>query len=467
MLGLEAFESKTSVALAGTNPSVTSTRIDSSNNLLLNGRPFLLIQGEGLDYNSWQQSGYIEATADAKIVQAQAAGLNCIWANWNQTSFCAPPYTNMYQDLIFWQKFGIYWHGHAHKGVVVCNPVLGDPTSLNQMVTNINAFKGRSNLMLWAILGEADLTDTHSAPDPVTYYRHYVAAAELIRQSDPGHPVVSSDVVRSGPVHNWGGHFPSDNPHDYYWDELVNSQGVQIPLVEMVLNSGPMAWYPLSKLYEYLDLMNRRVLANPSGLGWIPSISTTPLPELFGGPGRIPTFGEIYRWFMLQVAFNCRAFSVLWGPNQRTSYPNTGDAGLPPGYLDVWNRTWQAVGNIKSLESVILAPGNWIQIPTTPGFVPFDFGSNRPFKGIYAAKKSVSGATYVIAINSEEDAASYNELAVRGAKLDLGRAIRSATRLFNREGAGPSANPPVSFSGSAIAQDFAPMQVHVYKVFEI
>src|SRR5437016_11897801 len=64
VVGVGELDRTAPFALTANNPTVTSTSIESNNNLLVNGKPFLVIQGEGLDYNSWHQSGYTETTAD-------------------------------------------------------------------------------------------------------------------------------------------------------------------------------------------------------------------------------------------------------------------------------------------------------------------------------------------------------------------------------------------------------------------
>lgn len=442
-------------AAAGTPPPVTSTGIDSNNNFTLNGKPFLLIQGETLDYASWGQAGYTTQQADAKLAQAAAAGLNVVVGNWFGI------------DTPLWTNHGIYWHGYCLRDLGVGNDCRGawhTPAALASSCAPqiVSKYASKPNLLAWMLDGELEL-DSSVTSDPQGVVNTYMQAESYIRSIDPAKRVNFTTLVAAGP-----------------WTLACNPNANQVSMLEMVL-SYQYPWIGLQKLWDVLNYFNQQVLSHPAGLGWVPSVSTTVVKELlsYTHSGPIRSFNEANRFFWLQVAMNCRAFSVLWGANTRdpSLAPNSGDAGLPAGYLDSWNWTWQIVGNIKSLESVILGPGNWARVPTTPQFSPWAPGGgiHRPnldylFKGIYAAKKvGPDGHTYVVAINMQENDTVGTELPLRQASLHLDRPIRSATRLFDRTltaRKGPSAFVPMTVSGNQIIADFEPMEVHVYKLSE-
>lgn len=518
-----------------TNPPIVG--IDTNNNLTINGVPTLLIRSSNLTEDWWQIAGYTAAQADVKIQQAQAAGMNCMVGNWTTVAGFRPaPYANTPQDQVAWLKYGLYWQGSANKDENGSMFVITDDYSL--MGPKITSHKGRLNLIGWMCQGECDPAGHAGAPDTPTYISRYVGATQYIRAADPTRSVVSSDVVENLGV------------LQTYWDSLVFPNGLNMPMTETTvtttLSTTPTPGsLDIGHLYPYLLIQNQRVLANPGGLGWVPSVSTTPLPELTNTPLYIPTQDQLNRHLFLQVAMNIRAFEFLWGPMQRDQSPtnqlsqaskirfvssgadtrtvtlaglisgvltqeivtlngatsvdsaNTydtagfgsctisatsgtltvtvtqttggtsigtigtgrhgiyanGDQGMPVGFLDVWNHWLVALTNVKSIESVILAPGNWLKLTTTPVFS--DDTGHPYFTGIYAAKKVVGATVYVIAINMNEDT-SANEIVVSGGTIDVGQTINTATRLFEVGS--------VSFAGSVITDDFAVMQVHVYQI---
>lgn len=454
-LSFAAFDVERATAAAAGFQPVVSTGIDSNNNFVLNGKPFLMIQGETLDYTSWHGAGYTVADVDAKLSVATAAGLNVIVGNW------------FGEDGALWQKHGIYWHGYCFRDLgagVDCRGAWHSPATLASSCASqvISKYASKPNLIAWMLDGEMEL-DASVTSDPQGVVNNYVQATKYVQSIDPIKRLCFTTMVAAGP-----------------WSLACRPDAQQLSMVETIVVWGP-PWTGLMKMWQVLDYLNQQVLSHPGGLGWVPCVSTTVVKELltYTRSGPWSSFNEGNRLFWLQVAMNCRAFDVLWGANTRdpSVAPNNGDAGLPPGFLNVWNWTWQIVKNIKSLEPVILAPGNWVRVPTTPQFSPWAPGGgvHRPnmdylFKGVYAAKKTgPDGSTYVISINMNENDTTGSELPVMRAKMNLGRPIRNATRLFGNAWTarrGPSSNVPVSTSGNEIIADFEPMQVHVYKVSE-
>ena len=150
----------------------------------------------------------------------------------------------------------------------------------------------------------------------------YTASAAFIRTLDPQSRLQFTYMTTSG---NGGtsAYVPNNN---------------QVPILELVVNVGD-PWVGLFKLYQQLVTMNARVLAAtyPPGAGFCPSISTTPCKELIlSGQGSRPrTYAELRRYYWFQVAFNCRAFDMLWGPITRDVYTAAvdGDGSLSPDML--------------------------------------------------------------------------------------------------------------------------------------
>ncbi len=86
--------------------------------------------------------------------------------------------------------------------------------------------------------------------------------------------------------------------------------------------------------------------------------------------------------------------------------------------------------------------------------------------GVFAAKKTVGGITYVIACNMSTTEAvnpvnphypgTWTEHPIPKATIDVGFTIKSANKIFE---AGA-----ISFSGSSITDSYPPMGVHIYAV---
>src|SRR5437588_87826 len=89
-------------------PAIQSVSVDSNGNLVVNGKPFLLIAGEKLEYAWFGAAGYTPAQADAYMTQMQSWGFNTLGeGNWIQIS------PGVYQDQAAWQRHGFYWIGSA------------------------------------------------------------------------------------------------------------------------------------------------------------------------------------------------------------------------------------------------------------------------------------------------------------------------------------------------------------------
>ena len=422
-------------------PPVSSVSVDSNGNLTVNGRPFLLIQATNMDYVSWLQAGYTEVQADAKMSQLRSWGFNTLFGNWGD-------FGPGYQDVVAWKRHGLYWHGSATlsefgDGNIENYGLLNNPA----IVDIITRFKARPNLLLWWICDEYD--EGIYAPTGQPLGVAVATGRKTIANTDPTRAVGETIVI---PVNAWVN------------DPQALLPSFQVPLGEEVI-AGFMTSEAFLHAYDYLNSMQPYLGSQNGAPNFALGFSTTPVPELDNGNinnVRVVSKDEIHRYFMLQVAMNVRAFDVLWGPNQRDPQDNTGDAALSQNTLNAWQWTGQEIARIKSLESVILAPGLWKPLTTTPAFEAYAASdTNNDFKGVYAAKKTVAGVTYVIAINADFhedafDARKWTENPLPGATIDLGFAIKSATRLFE--------TGAVSFSGRAITDSFVPMGVHVYAV---
>ena len=412
---------------------IQSVSMDSDGNLVVNGRPFLLIAGQKVDYAWWDAAGYARGQADLKLGQLRAAGVNTIdLGNW----FGAP-----YQDQALWKQFGFYWIGSAVLDGQGHNAQgnWGDGRTITAIVSQ---FKSRPNLLRWYVATELN----PEVADQKGWRASYAAAVAAIRAADPAHPVVGDLTVFAGATTEWL--TPSLN---------------QAPLIEEALGY-PSTGITIQHLLDALLAMNA---AWQRGQRFVAGMSATPIVELdrplppaFTGPSR----AELRRFFLWPVALNVKAFEVLWGANQRGySGGRSGDSGLPPAALRVWKDTLDTLSDVKSLESIILAPGRFVPLTTAPAFRIGGVDNNvRPLYGIYAAKKVVGRDVYVIAVNANEAGPAagvprgYDDTRVDGARMDVGVPIGSAVRIPD--------TGTVSFTGSTITDSFDPMATHVYKI---
>src|SRR5205807_5625794 len=382
-------------------PAIQSVSVDSNGNLVVNGKPFLLIAGEKLEYAWFGAAGYTPAQADAYMTQMQSWGFNTLGeGNWIQIS------PGVYQDQAAWQRHGFYWigsatiddQGHNAQGT------FGLPVGDALITTIVNEFRTRPNLLRWWVTGE------YSSPPPDL--TRYATAVATVKAADPSRIVGEVMVDSAG------------------WTNGLGATRIQQAFTEQVIGgqSSPSAAIQIQALYRAMSAMQN---AKAGGAQFVIGASTTPLPELDSARpwGVLPSRIQIQRFFLLQVAMDSRAFEVLWGPNQRAGFPNNGDAGLPPGSLDVWNWTGQAIAQVKSLEPVILAPGLWQRVTTTPAFTILPPQNNIiDYRGIYGVKKIAGGITYVIAVNLNQ--VSNVETGLGGATIDVGFPINSATKMF-------------------------------------
>ena len=433
LLGVAVFCLPTSQIPAASSPPVQSVSVDADGNLVVNGRPFLLIAAEKVDYAWWGAAGYPRGQADLKLAQLRAAGVNTInLGNW----FGAP-----YQDQALWSQFGFYWIGSAvldGQG----HDAQGDWTAARQITAIVNEFKARPNLLRWYVATELN----PEVADQQNRRSTYAAAVATIRATDPAHPVVGDVTVNAGATTDW--FTPSLN---------------QAPLIEEALGY-PSTGITIQHLLDALLAMNT---AWQRGQRFVAGMSATPIVELdrplpptFSGPSR----AELRRFFLWPVALNVKAFEMLWGPNQR-GYPGgrSGDSGLPPAAQRVWKDTLDTLSDVKSLEPVILAPGRFVPVTTAPAFRIGGVDNHvRPLYGIYAAKKVVGRDVYVIAVNANETGPAagvprgYDDTRVDGARIDVGVPIETAARILDVG--------TVSFSGSTITDSFDPLATHVYKI---
>jgi len=433
-------------------PTIQSVSVDTNGNLVVNGSPFLLIQGTNLDYRGWFTSGYTQSQADAKIAQMRQNGMNTIFADWyTMDTLWAGGNPTQYADLLVWQRHGLYIHGSAtlddtrqnNSGGVIADYGVPNNSDILQIM---NRFKSRPNLLLWWINNEYN----YDASLPAKY----CTGANTVKGVDP--------------MRTWGD-VGVNSMTAAQWEQVL---GACMPVTWVEATIAPFSTgEAVIHLYDGLAVLNQ---AWNDGTRFVLGFSTTPIPELdpaavgdgrdcgtFYSAMRVPTQAEIHRYFMYQVANNVRAFDILWGPNQRCSNVPPGDS-LAPAYLSAWNNTMTETNRVRSLAPIILAPGRWQPLVTTPAFVPYaPSPTGNDFRGIYAAKKTVGGTTYIIACNLDFVAGAtttspWVENAVKKATINVGFPIKSATRIFETGAA--------SFSGGVITDAFAPMGVHVYVV---
>ena len=427
----------TSASAPTTPPAVQSVSMDADGNLLVNGQPFLWISGQKTDYWWWTAAGYTLDQTTAKLGAMASNGVNVMndgnWGLFNGT----------YQDTLLWQNFGIYWAGSAVLDDQGHN-AQGNWADTGTITTIVNEFKSRPNLLRWYVATELNPEAATTYP---TNQPAYGTAVSTIGTADPAHPVAGDLTVFDTGFNTWI--MPSLNA---------------APIVEETVGyptTGITIQHIMDAIFSMRDAWN-------AGQRFVAGISITPIPELNQPlPSTYPATSvvEMVRAFFWPIALNVKAFEVLWGANQRTyTGANTGDSALPPGAQQTWSNTLTALSMVRAMQPVIVAPGRFAPVPTTPAFtIPTSFCNNvRSISGIYAAAKQVGTTLYVVAVNVNEAGcqvgypAGYNDTAVSGATINVGASIVSVTRMF--EGGSPS------FSGGVITDDFAPMGVHVYKI---
>lgn len=439
-------------APAGTKTSTSnavSVSVDAEGNLVVNGAPFLLIQGTNTDYGWWYAAGYSRAQADAKMAQMVQNGFNTNFTAWaTMDNFWPGGDATLYQDVLMWNLHGLYQHGGAAlddrtEGVPADYGIWNNP----EIVRIMNRFKSRPNLLLWWIDGEYNHSDTSAT--------RYCTGATTVRELDS--------------TRLWGD-VAVNSMSAAEWEQILGRCMPVAWLEGVIARAGHGTGEAFINLHDGLIALNQ---AWNDGYRFVLGVSTTPIEELDPSAVgdtrsctdhyhamRIPTAAEIHRYYMYQVANNVRAFDMLWAPNQRCSTLPQGDH-LSPAYVAAWNNTMKEMSRIKSLAPVILAPGRWQPLGTAPSFAPYaPSPTNNDFKGIYAAKKTFAGKTYVVACNVDfhEDARAVNnwtEHAIPNATINVGQRITSLKRLFENA-------PAPRFSGGVITDSFAPMGVHVY-----
>lgn len=428
---------------------VGSVSLDSDGNLVLNGKPFLLIQGTNMDYQGWGMGGYTTAQADAKLAQMVRWGFNTLFGNWNTID--PNNRTTPYQDALAWQRHGLYWHGAATLDDVYTpdgNMARYWTPAGQAVVTKIvNRHRTQPNLLLWWIANE-----WQGFPGAAT--TSYLAGAATVRAVDP--------------VHLWGDTIVNNRAG---WEAVLNPAGMPVGWYEATMSYEGVG-ETLGHLYDAMVAMNKGWLA---GQRYVLGVSTTPIQEIdtaaTRGLPRAPSQAEIHRFFMYQVANNARAFDVLWAVNQGLGRGDARLALLPapnarPSYLDVWNSVGLEIERINSMAAVILAPGRWQVLATTPAFQLGQGPTGNSMAGVFAAKKTVAGVTYVIATNMNEyekpnptnpnAPGTWSDLPTPAATINVGVPVRSVTRLFE--------TGAVSFSGNRISDSFPAMSAHVYAV---
>ncbi len=430
-------------AHAVSNPTpmaaVSSVSVDANGNLVVNGQPFLVIQATNMDYMGWAGAGYTEAQADAKLKQMTQNGYNTLYGNWGTMGgfWSSTANDTLYQDVAAWQRHGLYWHGSGTLDD------LGDGNAVRywlpdddaDFVKIVNRFKDRPNLLLWWISGEYGDNPTGAEGTEQIYCQ----GAPKMRAMDPRRLL--------------GEHV--DDMSTAAWIDVAKC----LPVIWVEETMGYQSGETLGHMYDALSALNE---AWDKGARFVLGYSTTPISEIDApadvAAARLPSAPELHRYFMYQVARNARAFDVLWGANQRGDGVPRGD-NLPQSFLNVWNWTGGEINKIKALGSVIVAPGRWQPVPTNPRFVVGVGITNNSMDGVFAAKKTFGGLTYVIACNmstTQDISDNWKENAIPKATIDVGFPIGSADRLFE---AGA-----VSFSGSAITDAFIPTGTHIYAV---
>ena len=412
--------------------------MDADGNLLVNGQPFLLIAGQKTDYWWWGTAGYTPDQTTAKLSTMAASGINAIDdGNWGLLS------GSTYQDTALWQNFGFYWLGSAVLDDQGHN-AQGNWADTGTITAIVNEYKARPNLLRWYIATELNPQVAITYPTNQTAYAAAVAAIKL---ADPAHSIEGDVTIYDTGFSTW----------------LVPTMDAA-PIVEEAMgydSSGLSIQHIMDAVFTMRDTWN-------AGQRFVAGISITPIPELdqpLPSTYTALSVAEMQRAYFFPIALNVKTFEVLWGPNQRGyAGGNTGDAGLPPAAVQTWSNTLTALSLVRQMQPIILAPGRFAPVPTTPPFtIPPSFCNNvRAISGIYAASKQVGTTLYVVAVNMNEAGcqlgypAGYNDTAVTGATINVGASIVSVTRMFE------SGSP--SFSGSVITDDFAPMAVHVYKI---
>ncbi len=418
-------------------PSGVSGVDPATGNWLLNGVPTVLIMGEVMGYAAWEMAGYTFDQADAKIKQMIAAGVNVFWGDW------AAAYTKGLQSDLHWSQHKTYWSAPATQSIIDSIILTVPPTGksnlsqvqLDLTLSIVNKHKNLPYLVRWS-LGPDEID-----PSPENYSpANHAKLCGIVYKNAP--QPVGDDIILAGD-----------------WTTPIGATLEQLPFGEYALCEGPTSGSALDQLYR--DGLRYLPSALQAKKLFCPAISTKLTPELIpgeafaSGNSHVVSLAEQARCYLFQIAVGCRAFTVGWGANVRDTpvAPNNGDIGLPPGYLNVWRDAQTILRTyIAPLAQVILDPAKWQTIPTNPSFS----GDSMPLRGVYAAKKTVAGETFVIAINTNIDN-QFKDLPVISAAINVGQSIRTVTRFAPETG-------PVRFSGSTITDDFVAGGYHVYVV---
>ncbi len=339
---------------------VQRTEVSASGAVLVNGQPVVVASLN--KFVGWAGLGWLRSQPELeqRLREAKAAGFNTVWVRDFPSTW--------------WSTWSTWSTANAYD--LQGNQEVFNPDRVARI--------GRDPAMLlWSLHGEF-----HGM---TSSYSEWTATKNRVKSIDPNHLVGDLVMYQAG--------YPSDvtNPYttmDYPMPEFTISEFAPYTQVLHMVNEA-----------HYAQRIRSR------GARFVNAASITVVSEfatyINGGRPTVPSREEIFRAFLLLAALNYRAFDVLWGANQ-VIYSNEAERQrlfqnleqLRPSIDRAWTDTLAAFRLLTGpLYGVLADPQTFTQITdATPRFqLQFD-----RYVGVYAARKTVGTATYVIAVNPEE-----------------------------------------------------------------
>jgi hypothetical protein len=339
---------------------VQHTRVADFGGLLVNDQPVVVASLN--KFAGWAGLGWLRSQADyeQRLREARASGFNTLWVREIPANF--------------WNNWSMWATANAYD--LQGSQEVFNPDRVARLARD-------PALLLWFL---------HSEFHGMTSsYSQWTADRNRVKGIDPNRVVGDLVMYQAG--------YPSEstNPYavmDYPLPEFTISEFAPYTQVLHMVNES-----------QYADRIRSR------GARFVKAGSVTVVSEfatyINGGRPTVPSREEIFRAFLLLAALNYRAFDVLWGANQ-VIYSNESERQqlfqnleqLRPAIDHAWADTLDAFRLLTGpLYDVLTDPTPFAPIPEAAPTFRLQFDR---YVGVYAARKSSGGTTYVIAVNPEE-----------------------------------------------------------------
>jgi hypothetical protein len=351
---------RAAMVLHGAAVPVRSSEVGPSGSFLVNGVPTVVASLS--KFAGWAGEGWLRDRSDyeRRLREAKSAGFNAVGMR-------DPPPT-------FWTTWHLWTIANVYE--LAGNREVFNPERIRRLSRD-------PSVLLWTVHGEFHGRDSN--------YAAWAATRDQTKGVDPHRVVGDLVMYQAG--------YPSATLNPYTL--------MDYPLPEFTLSE----FAPKTQVAAMISEAQYAASVREHGHRFVNAASVTVVsefaPYINGGRPHIPSRPEIFRAFLLLAALNYKCFDVLWGANQiiaptpaeRPPLERTLEE-LRPAIDRAWSDTLDVFRLLMGpLYPVIVDPAPFRRIvAATPPL------QERPdgYLGLYAAEKKVGGATYVIAVNTQE-----------------------------------------------------------------